>query len=89
MAIELLREDDEREVCETEIPGVANPDPDVFYTIRKITATIELNPSSPPTAPDLRVAEMEYNLPCAPVAQLDRALVSETKGRTFESSRAH
>jgi hypothetical protein len=25
----------------------------------------------------------------APVAQLDRALVSETKGRTFESSRAH
>jgi len=39
MAIELLREDDEREVCETEIPGVTNPDPDVFYTIRKITAT--------------------------------------------------
>src|ERR1044071_9615938 len=28
-------------------------------------------------------------LNCAPVAQLDRALVSETKGRTFESSRAH
>ena len=25
----------------------------------------------------------------APVAQLDRALVSETKGRTFDSSRAH
>ena len=25
----------------------------------------------------------------APVAQMDRALVSETKGRTFESSRAY
>src|SRR2546422_678117 len=33
--------------------------------------------------------KMGYKSGDAPVAQLDRALVSETKGRTFESSRAH
>jgi hypothetical protein len=30
-----------------------------------------------------------YDGPRAPVAQLDRVLVSETKGRRFESCRAH
>ncbi len=33
------------------------------------------------------IAKYRYISPCAPVAQLDRVLPSEGKGRTFESSR--
>lgn len=39
MARELMQEDDQVEVCETELAGLADADSDVFYTIRKLTPT--------------------------------------------------
>src|SRR6266446_3947071 len=45
-----------------------------------------LRPRSDPLQPN---PKMGYKSGDAPVAQMDRALVSESKGRTFESSRAH
>ncbi len=48
-----------------------------------------------PSCQALRAAEFDFllnsyrSIPRAPVAQLDRALVSGTKGRTFESCRAY
>src|SRR5947199_129749 len=47
---------------------------------------VKVAKSADPLQPNRK---MGYKSGDAPVAQLDRALVSETKGRTFESSRAH
>lgn len=40
MARELMTEDDQVEVCETDLTGLADADPDVFYTIRKLTPQV-------------------------------------------------
>ena len=37
MPIELNRDDAEIQVCDKDLPGVVDGDPDVFYTLRKLT----------------------------------------------------
>lgn len=36
MAFEVLKDSDQTEVCDTDLAGVPNGDPEVFYTIRKL-----------------------------------------------------
>ena len=56
----------------------------IRFRVLKITQA-----SCRPTFSHQRSFRNCYNSWHAPVAQMDRALVSETKGRTFESSRAY
>ena len=37
MALNLLSEDDQFEVCDKDLPGITDGDPEVFYTVRKLT----------------------------------------------------
>lgn len=37
MALHLMREDDQFEVCDKDLPGIPDGDPEVFYTLRKLT----------------------------------------------------